>query len=106
VLKLRIAWCLALVVGTLTLINGILYDARLVTIFYRVAISIVVFGLVGYGAGIIIENFLKKLLVKKAAEDQHIKVASEQQTADELPNESEFSPFTSGNFQQISRPKE
>jgi len=106
VLKLRIALCLALVVGTLTLTNGILYGARAVTIIYRVAISIVVFGLAGYGVGIAVEIFLKKILDEKTVQGQHIDRALEQQTIDELPNESAFSPFTSDNFQQISRPKE
>jgi len=106
VLRLRIALYLALVVGTLTLTNGIFYGARIVTIIYRVVVSVVVFGLAGYGVGILFENFLKKLLEKKLAQGQHIDIALEQQTIDEVPNESGFSPFTSDNFQQISRPKE
>lgn len=106
VLKLRIALCLALVVGTLTLMNGILYGARIVTIIYRVVISVVVFGFAGYCIGVVFENFFKNLLVTKKAQGQHIDIVSEQQTSDELPNESGFSPFTSDNFQQISRPKE
>lgn len=106
VLKLRIALCLALVVGTLTLTNGILYGARMVTIIYRVAISVAVFGIAGYGVGVVLEKFLKKMLIKKTQQGQHIDIVSEQQTIDEIPNESGFSPFTSDNFQQISRPKE
>ena len=105
-LKLRIALCLALVVGTLTLINGVLYGARTVTIIYRVAISVVVFGFAGYSVGVVFENYLKKLYDKETAQGQQIDIVSEQQTIDELPNESGFSPFTSDNFQQISRPKE
>ena len=104
--KLHIALCLALVVGTLTLINGILHGARIVTIIYRVAISVAAFLLAGYGIGVVFENFLKKILVKKQAQGQYIDIVSEQQTNDEIPNESGFSPFTSDNFQQISRPKE
>ena len=106
VLRLRIALCLALVVGTLTLTNGILYGARAITIIYRVAISVVVFGFAGYFVGVVLEKFFKKILVKKVAQDQHIDLALDQQNSDQLPNESGFSPFTSDNFQQISRPKE
>ncbi|MBC8016274.1 MAG: hypothetical protein H7X79_11095 [Sporomusaceae bacterium] len=105
-LKLRIALCLALVVGTLTLANGILYGARAVTIVYRVVISVVVFGFAGYCLGIGIEFFLKKLLLKGTDQRQHIDTISEQRVTDELSTESAFSPFTSGNFEQISRPKE
>lgn len=105
-LKFRIALCLALVVGTLTLTNGILSGARIVTIVYRVVISIAVFAFAGYGVGVVVENFLNKLLAPKKAQDQDIDVDHEQQTIDELPNQSSFSPFTSDDFQQISRPKE
>jgi len=105
-LKHRIAFCLALVVGTLTLTNGILYGARTVTIIYRVAISLIVFALAGYGVGVAVEKFLKELLAKEIVHEQHTDSASEQLTTDEQPNESAFSPFTSENFQQISRPKE
>lgn len=105
-LKLRIALYLALVVGTLTLANGILYDARAVTIIYRVVISVVIFGLAGYCLGVGIEVFLKRLLLKDIEKRQHNDTIHEQQVSDELSTESEFSPFTSGNFEQISRPKE
>jgi thiamine transporter ThiT len=105
VLKLRIAFCLALVVGILTLANGIVYGARAITILYRVVISVVVFGFAGYFLGFVIENFLKQLLIRNTAQGQHIDVVSEQQTTDELPTESAFKPFVSENFEQISRPK-
>lgn len=108
-LKRRIALCLALVAGTLTLTNGLLYGARTITIIYRVAISLTVFAFLGYGVGCIAENFLGELLEKEKEkeQDKHADVALEQQAIDEeLPNESAFSPFTSDNFQQISRPKE
>jgi len=110
VLKLRITLCLALVAGTLTLTNGILYGARTVTIMYRVAISLVVFAVAGYGIGFAVEKFLKDLLVKDEAlkheQDKDIDMTFEQKNTEELPDESAFNPFTSDNFQQISRPKE
>lgn len=105
-LKLRIALCLALVVGTLTLANGILYGARAVTIIYRVVISFVVFGLAGYCLGIGIELFLKSLLMKGTGQKQQDVINSDEQPTDERSSETAFSPFTSGNFEQISRPKE
>ena len=105
-LKLRIALCLALVVGTLTLINGIIYSARMVTIIYRVVISIVFFGLAGYSVAVLFENYFKKILMNRTTQVQDVDISSEQQISAEQPNESGFSPFTSDNFQQIARPKE
>ena len=105
-LKPRIALCLALVVGALTLINGILSSVRAVTILYRVVMSVVAFGLVGYAIGVVIEKFFKEFLEEKMSQPKHIDIVSEQQPLDEIPTESEFSQFTSDDFQQISRPKE
>lgn len=105
-LKLRIALCLALVVGTLTLTNGIIYGARTVTIIYRTVISVVIFGFAGYALGVVAERFLKKLVEEDNIQEPNTNVVSEEQAMDELPTESAFSPFTSNNFEQISRPKE
>lgn len=105
-LKLRIALCLALVVGILTLINGILNDARMTTIIYRVVISIVIFGVVGYILGVVGEKIYKELVAENSVPGQHIDIVSEQPMNDEVVSESEFSPFASDSFEQISRPKE
>lgn len=103
--KLRVALGLALIVGTLTLTNGILYDARLITIFYRVLISLIIFGIAGYFLGIVAEKFLNGLLLKDNAQEQDMDVVRQQETIEDLPPENEFSPFASENFEQISRPK-
>lgn len=105
-LKLYISLCLALVVGTLTLTNGILHDVRMETIIYRVVISVILFGAVGYGVGIVGEKIYKELVAKDIAQGQHIDIVSEEQINDAVVPESEFSPFASDNFEQISRPKE
>lgn len=105
-LKLYISLCLALVVGTLTLTNGILHDARMATIIYRVVISVVLFGIVGYGLGALGEKIYRELVAKDIAQGQDIDIVSEEPINDEVVPESEFSPFASDNFEQISRPKE
>ena len=104
-LKLRIALCLALIVGSLTLLNGFLYGARTMTILYRVIISVVIFAFVGYGFGIIIENFLQRLL-NNSIEKEEQNVIEKGEGSEELPVAAEFNPFTSDNFEQISRPEE
>ncbi len=111
-LKLYVALGLALVVGTLTLTNGILHGARFMTIFYRVLISIAIFGIAGYFLGFAVEKFVNELLVKDAAaNEQQIDIASQEEeaetevAAEEGLTENTFSPFASENFEQISRPK-
>lgn len=105
-LKLRIALGLASIVGALTLLNGILQGARIETVMYRAIISIAVFGFIGYGLGIIAENFLRRVLAKEMGREQETESINEQQSLEDLSVDSEFAPFTSQNFQQISRPKE
>ena len=78
----------------------------MVTIIYRVVISVVFFGLAGYSISVLFENYFKKILIKKTAQSQDADIVSEKKDLDGQPNESGFSPFTSDNFQQISRPKE
>lgn len=103
--KLRVALCLALLVGTLTFANGILYGARLTTIVYRVLISLLIFGTAGYFLGGVGEKFLKELLLKYTEQEPHKDIVSQEEHIEELPPENAFSPFTSENFEQISRPK-
>ncbi len=103
--KLYVALCLALVVGTLTLTNGILHDARWMTILYRVLISMIIFGIAGYFLGVVGEKFLKELLLKYAPQEEQIDVVTQEEELENLPAENGFSPFASENFEQISRPK-
>ncbi len=105
-LKLYISLCLALVVGTLTLTNGILHDARLAIIAYRVVISVVLFGIIGYALGIVGEKFYREMIAKSREHRQDSEVVSTKSNDHEVIPESEFSPFASDSFEQISRPKE
>lgn len=105
-LKLRSALCLALIVGALTLLNGMLQGARLETIVYRIIISIAIFGFMGYGLGMIVERFLKNIAIKKVEQGQKKDILNEERPLEDLPVSSEFAPFTSTSFQQITRPKE
>jgi len=121
VLTLRIAVSLALVVGTLTFIHAFSYGARLSTIMYRVAISVLVFGFVGYGLGEVFLKFFKTLSAKYEPQVTEEQIETETETEEsiqsnqselelasdsESESDSEFSPFTPENFKQMTRPKE
>lgn len=112
-LKLRMALYLALIVGTLTLINGVWHDARMATIIYRVMISVVLFGVVGYGLGVMGDKIYREVVAKRIAEEKEKEVTLgeqanivNEQNNNEVTPEAEFSPFASEHFEQISRPKE
>ena len=104
--KLRIALCLALIVGTLTLLNGMLQGARLETVIYRFIISVSIFGFIGYGLGIIVERFLKHTAAICLEKEQKKDSLKEDKTFDDSPGDSEFAPFTANSFQQVKRPEE
>ena len=106
VLKLRTALCLALIVGALTLLNGVLQGARLETIIYRIIVSVAIFGFIGYGIGLIVERFLKKIALKKLEEKSQGDKLTNNDYPDDIADNSEFAPFTSTSFEQITRPKE
>lgn len=100
-LKLRIALCLALVVGALTLLNGMLQGARLETIIYRIIISIAIFGFIGYGMGMLVEGFIRTKLSEKLSKN-----SMQEEVSDKGSENSGFTPFTSNSFEQVTRPKE
>jgi len=106
VLKLRTALCLALIVGTLTLLNGVLQGARIETIIYRIIVSIAIFGFIGYGIGLIVERFFENIALKKLEEKSQRDELKENEPSDDVTENSEFAPFTSTSFEQITRPKE
>lgn len=82
-----------------------LQGARLETVIYRIIISIAIFGFIGYGLGIIMERFLKNIVVK--IEQGHKEdIIHKEEPINDIPMNSEFAPFTSNSFQQIARPKE
>lgn len=107
-LKLRLALGLALVVGFLTLIIGVMNEARPLTVLYRMFISIGVFGLVGFGLAVWLERSLPQPEVVTAMlKGQHVDITSQQEDMPEAQNaEDTFEPFTSDSFEQIAQPKE
>jgi hypothetical protein len=65
-------------------------------------ISAVLFCLVGYGLGIMLETMLKSMLKRISAKGRNIDIVTQQEPTDEVQESSEFTPFTSTNFEQIS----
>lgn len=105
-LKLRIAICLALFVGTLTMMIGLVNEARFTTIIYRTVVTFLFFGACGLVFGSIAERFLHDFLQRLTNRGQVAHVAQEEET---LPDDDEaagFSPFTPDNFEHIEPNKE
>lgn len=104
--KLRIALLLGLLVGILTLTIGILHEVRPLTILNRVAISATLFSCVGYGFGIMFENILQEMLSKLSLQERDTDITTQEEKVNEDQLSSDFTPFTSTNFEHVSRPEE
>lgn len=103
-LKLKFAIGFALSAGILTIIVSILKDVRILTTLYRMIVSAVIFGLVGYICGYITDNFLKVLLEKLKPAGENIDITTEIKDQDNSsqPVSNNFSPFTKNDFEHIS----
>ena len=77
VLKLRCAIGLALIAGVLTLMIGLTNGARSMTLFYRILVSLVLFGVLGYIYGFFAEKYWPMImqLVKSTALENDAVVA-------------------------------
>ncbi len=83
-----------------------MHDVRMATIAYRVVISVVLFGIIGYALGFMGERIYRELIAKIHVQEPQTDIVIEEHSNDEVVPESEFSPFASDSFEQISRPKE
>lgn len=104
VFKLKFAACLALLVGTLTVIIGFVHDARPLTLLYRTAISLVVFGIAGYVIGSIGEKFLSRLVAVTPSDSgiHDAAMPGEPHTEqEEASSSAPFTPFTPDNLARI-----
>ncbi|MCE5284762.1 MAG: hypothetical protein LLG02_02790 [Pelosinus sp.] len=105
-LKLRIAICLALFVGTLTLVLGLINEARFTIIIYRTMVSFLLFGVLGLVFGSVAERFLHKFLQKLTNKGQD-DIVNETELAQSQDQEAAaFSPFNPDNFEHIAQNKE
>lgn len=103
-MKLKVTVCFALIAGFLTIIVSILKDIRILTTLYRMFISAIIFGVIGYLCGYITENYLNVLLAKLNSKGQNLDLVSEKEDEDSLtqPVSNHFSPFNKNDFEHIS----
>ena len=119
VLKLRCAIGLALFAGLLTLLIGLVNDARSMTLLYRTLISVIIFGICGYIFGILADLYMPVILQAIQGFDEDIAVAgqNEPEVSDEAvtvaSNEAtepdlnpSFTPFTPERLEIVPRAQE
>ena len=104
-LKLRIAICLALFVSTLTMVVGLVNEARFTTIIYRTIVSFLCFGACGFVFGSIAERFLHNFLQKLTNKGQKVDSVSAEAPLQQEEQAAVFSPFNPDNFEHIEQNK-
>jgi len=105
--KLKIALVFAIITCIFTAVSAISEQARIMTIFYRVIISMLVFGLVGYFAAIYIQQKIElklNLLTKKAPTTEPSPLPPGDESSSVEPN-IKFSPLTAENLEHITEAK-
>lgn len=102
--KLKFTVCFASIAGFLTIIVSILKDIRVLTTLYRMSISVIIFGIIGYLCGYVTENYLNVLVDKLNPKGQNLDTISEKEDTDSVtqPEPNHFSPFNKNDFEHIS----
>ncbi|MDR3563778.1 MAG: hypothetical protein P4N59_20410 [Negativicutes bacterium] len=107
-LRRRIALSLALAGCILTILVGFISDVRPMTIGYRSLISLLVFGILGYLIGGVIETFSDRVKADFVTKGQNVDIVSNNDedihpsaSGTSSPNEHHFSAFSSEQFEHI-----
>lgn len=101
--KLWFALGLAMVVASLTLIIGLLQDTRILTAIYRMFVSFIVFGTIGYLIAVTGEKFWGYRLTDLKSKGQKVDIISEEEPIGESKPEKNFIPLTPNNLERLSR---
>lgn len=100
--KLWLALGLAMVVASLTLIIGLLQDTRIGTAVYRMLVSFVVFGAIGYIIAVMGEKFWGYQLTDLKSRGKKIDIISEEEPIGDSKPEKNFIPLTPDNLERLS----
>lgn len=103
-LKIRLAFSISITAALLTIIFAILSDLGIVALTYRTLISAIIFGVLGYLLGLVIEKFIGKLTNQHQTKGQNIDIIADEETLSD--NEvASFSPLDPDTYEKISTNK-
>jgi len=103
--KLWFALGLALVVAALTLIIGLLQDARIATVIYRMLVSFVVFGAIGYFLALAGGKFWADAVTDVKSKGKKVDIINEEEPVGDGEREpdKQFVPLAPDNLERLSR---
>lgn len=105
--KIKIAFTFAMLACILTAASAISEQARIVTILYRMTVSMLLFGLIGYFVINLIQPHIERKLMALTEPGQQIDISQNPRT-DELASGEQgthFSPLAADNLEHITEMK-
>jgi hypothetical protein len=105
--KIQIAFAFAMLSCILTAVSAILEEARIVTILYRMGVSMLIFGSLGYFSITFIQQQVEHQLQIATKNGQKTDVSQNPPTDELMPggNNTNFSPLTAENLEHITEMK-
>lgn len=113
-LKIWLAIGLAAIVAVITMLMGLINQARFTVILYRTIISIAVFGSCGYLMGIVFDKKIMPYIIRlnskqeqEISENQSLEENMDNnrdETVSEKIEATAFAPFTADNLNRVSPP--
>jgi lysylphosphatidylglycerol synthetase-like protein (DUF2156 family) len=105
--KLKIAFTFAMLACILTAVCALAEQARIVTILYRMAVSMLLFGFLGYFSIDFIQQQVERKLRGRTEPGQKINISQNPQTDKLGPvgQKTSFSPLTAENLERITEMK-
>ncbi len=105
--KIKLSFTFAMLACILTAACALAEQARIVTILYRMAVSMLLFGLLGYFSADFIQQQIERKLRVITEEEQKIDISHNPQTDKLAPvgQDTNFSPLTAENLEHITEMK-
>lgn len=106
--KLMIAVAFAMIACILTALSAITGQARTVTILYRMGVSMLLFGLVGYVATWFLQTKIKQKLLELQKDQQKVDISPSNNSIDESTsqgNSEQFNPLQTEKLEHITEVK-
>lgn len=105
--KIKIAFTFAMLACILTAVCALSEQARIVTILYRMAVSMLLFGFLGYFSAAFIQRQVERKLRVTTEKGQKIDISQNPQTDKLAPvgQNTNFSPLTAENLEHITEMK-
>lgn len=106
-IKIMIAFTFAMIACVLTIFSALAEHARLMTILYRMGVSMIFVGLLGYMAANFMMPYIERKLIEQKPKGQKIDISQPPLTDEgsQVKQNAQFSPLTAEKLEHIPTAK-